>query len=166
MIVPKAEREFHRKMGRRCFNEAWEYLEMKGREVPEDQRMLQLVHASAYHWSIVGTPENQAVSDWQISRAYASLKSPQLALEFARSSLRLCEKQALTKVLGTAYEAMARAHAAAKDFRSAREYIVKAKDQLSAAAMDAEDRKIYLGQICDTEKLIRRGSAKSPTGSD
>jgi tetratricopeptide (TPR) repeat protein len=156
MTASKEEREFHRKLGARSFNEAWKYLEKAGRTARDNRRLLNLVHASRFHWSLVGTPRNQAVGDWQISRAYAALGEPTLALEFARSSLELCEKNDLSELQGTAYEAMARAYALAKDFPRARSYLKKAREHLAASPIDEEERKTFLSQIRETERWIGR----------
>ena len=156
MTLSRIEREFHRKTAARCFNEAWVYLSKKHRGVPEDRHLLNLVHASRFHWSLVGTKRNQAVGDWQISRAYAALHQPRLALQFAKSSLELCRKHDLAEFLGTAYEAMARAYAVAEDLPSARVFLKKARAQLDASSIDDEDREIFLGQIRETERLTRR----------
>lgn len=154
MTLSAVEREFHRKTGARCFNEAWKYLEKNRRNARDDRCLLSLVHASRFHWSLVGTPRNQAVGDWQISRAYAALGQPELALQFARSSLELCQKNDLSELEGTAYEAMARAYAVAKDARTAGRYLKKAREHLDASSADDEDRRIFLGQIRATERMI------------
>jgi hypothetical protein len=86
---------------------------------------------------------------------YAALNQPQLALRFARSCVELCGKHHLSEILSTAYEAMARAFAVAGDTRSAKNYIKKAYEQLDASSVDDEDRKVFAGQIRETEKLIR-----------
>jgi hypothetical protein len=156
MPISKSEREFHRKTAARCFNTAWDYLVKKGRRSDDDQQMLHLAHASRFHWSIVGSPRNQAVGDWQISRVYAALNQPQLALLFAQSCLTRCRKGHLEYILCTAYEAVARAHAVAGDYASAREHIRKAHQALDASSVNATDRRIFLGQIRETEGLIGR----------
>lgn len=155
MAPPRGEREFHRKTAARCFNEAWAYLEKRVLIGDDRSRLLNLVHASRYHWGIVGTPENQAVGDWQISRAYASLGQPDLSLRFAKSCLATCEKNDLSEILCSAYEAIARAYAVADDPKSGREYLRKARQHLAALSLDREDRAVYLGQIRDTERLLR-----------
>ena len=155
-MLSKSERRFHRRTAVRCFNETWDCLEKKERTEQDDQAMLQLAHASKYHWGLVGTPRNKAVGDWQISRVYAALKQPYLSLLFARSSLKTCEREKLSEVLVTAYEAVARAYAVAGDHASASKYLKLARNQLETLDLSAEDRKVYLGQIDETEKLIAR----------
>lgn len=106
--MKKGERDFHRSTAAMCFNEAWEYLEMKRKRSPEDERlMLHLSHTSRYHWGLVGTSRNRAVGDWQLSRIYAEIGQPVLALEFAKASLETCEGCHLSDLLHTAIEAMA-----------------------------------------------------------
>jgi hypothetical protein len=85
--APGAEREFHRKTAAAAFNSLWDYLDKKNRSPDDDFQMLQLAHASRYHWGLVGTPHNQAVGDWHISRVYASLGQPELALRYVKLSL-------------------------------------------------------------------------------
>jgi tetratricopeptide (TPR) repeat protein len=153
--MSESEEDFHRKMARKCFNEAWDYLEKKNRNDSEERTMLHIAHASRYHWGFVGTPQNVAVSDWQISRIYASLNQPQLALQFAKSCLEACEKNSLSEVLHTAYEAIARAYAVSKDYGRAKDYLNQAREQLAKLQLDEEERKIYSDQIRETEQMIR-----------
>ncbi len=154
--MSKSERRYHRKTAARCFNQAWDYLVKKKRTVKDDMRMLNLAHASAYHWSLVGSPRNRAVGAWQISRIYGAIGEPRLALQFAKSCLEICQKDGLSDIVHTANEAMARAHAIVKDYVTAERYLSKARTQLDKLMLDTEDREIYLKQFHETEKLIRR----------
>jgi hypothetical protein len=156
MRMTEKERRFHRKTAAQCFNKTWDFLEKKRRTADDDAMMLHLAHASRYHWSLVGSPRNQAVGDWQTSRVYAALKQPSLSLQFAKSSLEIARKNNLPTVITTAFEAVARAYAAAVNYKQARSFLGRARRQLGSLKIDDEDRRIYLGQICDTEKLIRR----------
>jgi len=153
--MSESEEEFHRKMARKCFNEAWDYLDKRNKDDGEERTMLHLAHASRYHWGLVGTPRNVAVGDWQISRIYASLNQPELALQFAKSCLEICEKNSLSDVLHTAYEAIARAYAISKDYGRAKDYLNRAREQLTKLKLDKEDRKAYSDQIRETEQMLR-----------
>jgi hypothetical protein len=153
--VQTTDREFHRKTAVECFNRAWDYLEKKERTVHDDDLMLHLAHTSRYHWSFVGTPENLAIGDWQVSRVYAALKQPDLSLHFAKTSLEIGEKNGLPEVVLTANEAMARAYATGKKYQLAKEFLDRAKSQLRSASLDDEDRKVYADQIRETELMIR-----------
>ena len=147
--------EFHRKTAVACFNKAWDFLDKKERSREEELQMLLEAHTSRYHWGHIGNAHNFAIGDWQISRVYAALKQPTLALLFARSSLDLCEKNGLKDLLPSAYEGMARAHATANDTGEARRYLDLARKQLELVT-DEEDRKIYSQQMDETEALIRK----------
>jgi hypothetical protein len=115
--------------------------------------MLHEAHTSRYHWEQIGNAHNFAIGDWQISRVYAALKQPALALLFAKSSLDICEKNGLNDLLLSAYEGVARAHATAKDTEEAKRYLGMARKQLELVK-DKEDHKIYSQQIDETETLI------------
>jgi len=154
MVGSKSERAWHRTMGARCFNRAWSYLGKRRRTADDDRRMLDLVHASRFHWGLVGDARHRAVADWQVSRAYAALSQPTLALAYSRSALALCEKHRLADLLCTAYEGMARAYGAARQMRRAGSYLRRALAQLEVAPVDREDRKVYLRQIRETERGI------------
>ena len=152
--MPQDEFELHKRIARECFNETWNYLEKEARSEEDDRIMLNLTHASRYHWSLIGNAENLAVGDWQISRVYSALKQPMLALQFAKSSLELCERSNLSSLIVSAYEGIARAYAVNNDTQSARIFIKKAREQLTMAKVDDEDRRIFLDQILETEKLM------------
>jgi hypothetical protein len=155
MRMPKEEREFHRKVAARSFNRTWDYLDMNKRTSEDDQEMLHLAHASRYHWGLVGTARNMAVGDWQLSRVYADLGQPQLALQFAESVLSACEGHRLTGIVHTANEAMARAYAVSEDYPKAKKYLARARRQLDRLELSDGDRRVYLAQIRQTERLIK-----------
>jgi hypothetical protein len=147
--------EFHRKTAVACFNKTWDFLDQKARSREEDLQMLHAAHTSRYHWGYIGNPHNFAIGDWQISRVYAALNEPSLALNFAKSALELMEKNGLSDILCTGYEAMARAHAVAKNFGASKDYLKRAREQLAKTNIDDEAQKIYSQQIDETEALIR-----------
>jgi len=150
------ENEFHKKTAKKCFNETWDYLDKKNRTAEDEQQMLHLAHASRYHWSFIGNTGNFAVGDWQLSRVYAALNEPRLALHFAKSALEITQKNSLSENLPSAYEGMARAYAVAKEKRSAMDYIRKARETLDKTKMSKEDKKVYADQIGETEALLKQ----------
>jgi hypothetical protein len=163
MKMTRNEREFHRKTAAQSFNSAWDYLDKKKRTPEESREMLRLAHTSRHHWGLVGSPRNRAVGDWQISRVYAELSEPRLALLFAESCLGICEDEGLDEIVHTANEAMARAYGVSGDFKRARKHLKAAKGQLALLELDKEDRAIFAGQIRETELLIE--SAEHPRQS-
>jgi len=147
--------EFHRKTAVICFNKTWDFLDKKERTREEDLKMLDEAHTSRYHWTQIGTAHNFAIGDWQISRVYAALNQPVLALLYAQSSLDLCEKNNLKDLLPSAYEGMSRAYAVANDAAEARRFLQMARKQLEQVK-DEEDRKAYDQQMHETEALITK----------
>ena len=150
----QTDKEFHRKVAAECFNRTWDYLQQKNRSLDDDQMMLNLAHASRYHWSLIGKPWNFTTGDWQISRVYATLNQPDLALSFAKKALETSQKHNLSERLISAYEGMARAHAVATEYPLARDLVSKAREQLRAVSLDDENRKTYSDQIDETEWMI------------
>jgi len=155
MKMSALEREFHRKVASYCFNHAWDLLDKKNRSPAEDSELLNLAHASRYHWGLVGTPTNRAVGEWQLSRIYAELGHPRLALTYAKRCHANCKENKLSEIEHTANEAMARAYAVAKDYQKARNYLQVAHRQLDRLVLDKEDRRLYLDQLNETAALIR-----------
>ena len=150
----QTDKEFHRKVAAECFNRTWDYLQQKNRSLDDDQMMLNLAHASRCHWSLIGKPWNFTTGDWQISRVYATLNQPDLALSFAKKALETSQKHNLSERLISAYEGMARAHAVATEYPLARDLVSKAREQLRAVSLDDENRKTYSDQIDETERMI------------
>jgi tetratricopeptide (TPR) repeat protein len=149
------DKKFHRQIAALCFNRTWDYLKQENRNPDDDQMMLNLAHASRYHWSVIGKPSNFAIGDWQISRVYSALNQHEMAIHFAKTSLETCRKNDLSGwLLASAYEGMARAYVANKDYRFAREYLDKARQQLRSQVVDKEDLKTVLDQIDETELMI------------
>ena len=150
-----SERDFHRKMAVECFNKTWKYLKKQHRTSGDDRLMLNLAHSSRFHWNLVGKASNFAIGDWQISRVYSTLNQPDLAIRFARTSLETCRKNRISGwLLASAYEGLARAYVAKKDYRSAGEYLDKARQQLRSEDVE-EDLKTISHQIDETERMIK-----------
>lgn len=162
MGMSREERDFHRKTAVAAFNHTWDFLEKRDRNAEDEIQMIQLAHVSRYHWGLVGTPRNNAVGDWQISRVYASVGHQILALRYARLALTTCRKNSIQEVLPSAYEGMARAYAIGKDPQRAGQYLAKARRLLDRLPLSHEDKVIYQRQIDDTQRLIST-LALSPT---
>jgi DNA-binding transcriptional MerR regulator len=141
--------EEHRRLGIDLFNKTWTLMEKDGRTPAEDDELLHCAHASAYHWSLVGTVANRVRSEWQCSRVYAVLGRAEPALHHARRCLELAESapSELEEFdLPFAYEAMARAHAVAGDEAQARDWLARA----SAAGEeigDEDDRALLASDL-------------------
>jgi hypothetical protein len=156
-----------RKLGIDLFNETWTYLDRHERTAEDDDRMLERAYASAYYWSQVGKPENFARSHWQLSRVWAVLGQAQPALYHARRCLDYCEAN---DIYGWdrpfAYEAFARAYAAAGDAAETLRYLALAREH-GERIEEKGDRDHFFSELAtvvppdQSEAMPTRSSASS-----
>ncbi len=107
-------KHFHELLAPALFNASWDLLEKEDRTPEDEAKLINLVHASLYHWRQIGTPLNIVRGEWMISHIYTLLKHKESALYHAQNCLSMTlENQFKDFDLAYAYEAMARAHALA-----------------------------------------------------
>jgi len=130
----------HRQLGVDLFNRTWALLEQGERSKLEDDEMLNATHASAYHWSRVGKPENFARGEWQISRVNSVLGRGEAAVYHAERCLEHCVENGIADWdLAFAYEALARAHKVAGDDEEYRRNLAAAR-AAGAQIAEADER--------------------------
>ena len=147
-VAPELDAASRRALAVGLFNYTWTLLENPDRSPAQDDEMLHAAHASRYHWGEIGEPVNLARGEWQVSRVYAVLARAEPALYHARRCVDLNESipEREDWELGSAYEAMARAHAVAGDTAGRDEWRAKAEAELGRIA-DDEDRRILEGDL-------------------
>jgi DNA-binding transcriptional MerR regulator len=135
----------HRSLGVDLFNRTWTFFEKETRTPEEDDEMIHMAHASAWHWQQVGTRANRARSEWQCSRAHVLLGQTGQALSHAGRCLALVEANEDGSMedwdLPAAYEALARAHLVAGNKEEARRYAQLGREATARVA-DEDDRKV------------------------
>lgn len=140
----------HRTLGIGLFNRAWQLMDTD-RTPDRDDELLATVHASAYHWLQVGSAENRARSQWQISRAYTVLGRGEPALHHAGRCLAICQEHGIGDWdLAYAYEALARAAEVAGDSRAAAVHLAQARAAGEDIA-DPEDREHFADDLATIE---------------
>ncbi|MDZ4121208.1 MAG: hypothetical protein U1C33_02210, partial [Candidatus Cloacimonadaceae bacterium] len=103
---------FHEALAPALFNASWDLLEKENRTREEDSKLINMVHASLFHWRQIGTPVNLLRGEWMISHVYALLKHSDAALYHAENGLKIALENGIKDFdLAYAYEAMARAFA-------------------------------------------------------
>jgi len=118
------------------FNETWTLIEKADRDDHDNDLMVDMAHASSYHWRQVGEPVNFARSHWQLSRVYVLVGSHERAMHHARRCLEICESNGIGGFdIAFAHEAIARASEAAGDVSTMRRHLTMAMD----ACGDIED---------------------------
>jgi len=148
-IDPSQDPEDHRRLGAVLFNRTWTLLETADRTTEQDEEMVHTAHASAFHWAASGLarPENEAISQWQLSRVYAVVGRGEPALHHARRCLEVCQANGIEGFhLASAHEALARAHWVGGDEAEARRHAALAR-QAGERIEDAEDREAFDGDM-------------------
>jgi hypothetical protein len=135
------EKEFHKKMAVKLFNETSALLDKPDRTPIDDAKMIHLAHASRLHWEFVGSAKDLAMGEWQVSRVHAVLRQLDSALYHAKQSLEIAESNHLGPFyLACGHEAVARAlsitghHAASAHIETAR--------KIATGITDPEEKKI------------------------
>jgi tetratricopeptide (TPR) repeat protein len=141
------EAELHKKLAMDTFNETWNYIDKLARTPEDDAEMLHLIHASRYHWGKVGTALEYARGDQMISKVYATLKQPELALRFAESCLDLCRRNGIADFdVAFAYASMSEAHSLADNKAEALKYY-RLAEQAAEKIAGKEDRDYFLSVL-------------------
>lgn len=120
-----------RKLAVDLFNHAWELMRLPTRTPGQVDELIHAAHASRHHWAEVGTVANLARGEWQVSRVYATLGRAEPAIFHAERCLAYCERdpEALEDWdLPYAYEALARAHAVARNTDESQRFAARARE--------------------------------------
>lgn len=135
--------ECNKKFAIELNNLVWNLLGKKERTHEDNEKMIHAAHASCYHWGEIGEPINLQRGEWMISHIYAILNRPEAALYHARECMELTEKHKFVDFdLAYAYEAMARAFAAAGE-KSEYEKYIKLTKEAGEKIKNEEDKKIF-----------------------
>lgn len=140
----------HHYFAAECFNMTWELLEKKVNRTPEDDLQMELrAMASLWHWTQRPDcePVNLSIGYWQIARVHAMLRRPAAARQWAERCLDVTQKHKLEPFyLGYAYEALARAEAAAANQMAMEAHLAKAQEA-AAQVKDDGDKKQLLADL-------------------
>ena len=141
------EREAHKFFAIALNNLVWSLLEKKERLDAENDTMVHAAHASQYHWSVVGEPENLARGEWLVSRVYCVLRCPEPAVHHALASLDVCTDNKLTGFdLAYAHEACARAYAASGETAQCHKFSALAQE-FGEKIEGEQDRALFFSDL-------------------
>lgn len=70
------ERQIHYKYAVDCNNNAWNYLDKIELNEEESNQLTHMIHASAWHWSQIGTPIQMARSYYMLAKTCFITKKP------------------------------------------------------------------------------------------
>lgn len=144
--APDAAASAHRAFAAAAFNGAWELIDTPQRTPAQSRDMLTLAFAARWHWGEVGTPENVAISDWQVAHVASLAGEARLALAFAQAAYDAARADGMPDWLrASTAEGMARAAAAAGEGASYEKFADEARGLLSE--LDDEDRALIESQL-------------------
>ncbi|MGB6421836.1 MAG: hypothetical protein WBF05_08350, partial [Anaerolineales bacterium] len=118
-------------------------IDQSSRTPEEDEEMIRLSLASAWHWKQRDdcTQKNLSISFWQTSRIYSVLGQVDNARRYARLCLDASQGEDVAQFyLGYAYEAMARAESLFGDTQ-VEQYLEKARN-IAAAMPDSDEKQM------------------------
>jgi len=139
----------HKYFSVQCFNQAWDLIDKEDRTAQEDEEMVLLTLASAWHWRQRPdcTPVNKSVGYWQTSRIYAILGQAGNARRYGQLCLSASQGDNIPPFyLGYAYEALARAEKAAGNQEKMDEYLGEAYHTAGLVNKD-DDRKLLMDDL-------------------
>ncbi len=154
MTESEISQEMHKSLAVNLFNRVWDLLDKSNRTAEEDDEMIHSAYASRYHWGEIGTPLELERGEWQISRVYSILNRSEPALTHAERCLSICEANGIGDFdLAFAYEALARAHAAAGNATKSREFLALG-EKAAEAIEDEENRGYALGEMASVKEIL------------
>jgi len=146
---------WHRYFAAECNNRAWDLASKSDRIPTEDQEMLNLAHASAYHWSALGKPVNNARADITLAHIHALLGHGQDAMKYALRALAFFESSpAEDWDLAFAHSELAFAAAVLGDEYLHAKHYALAKEQGEAIKED-ENRQVFLDEFAKIPREVQ-----------
>jgi hypothetical protein len=75
--------QVHQELAVNLFNQSWYVLLKADRSRKDEDVLLNMVHASLYHWRMIGQPINILRGEWMIAHVYTLLGHKDAALYHA-----------------------------------------------------------------------------------
>lgn len=140
--------ESRRRMAIAFYNQAWDILDAEDRSPDTLDELIDCAHASRHLWRTVGGPEQAAIGEWLVSRAYATAGIGGEAVRHAALALGHAEaaEDASDWLVPSALEGMARAELLANGADAARPWHARATSALAQIA-DDDDRVLIQTQL-------------------
>jgi len=140
---------YHHKFSVEAYNRAADILFADAPSAADIESLIELAHVSHAHWQrrTDKTPQNIAVAQWLLSRAYSANGLGRQALSYARRALQTIDaSDALPSGFGYAHEALARAYLCLGDRERARSHLDEAR-RIGETVPNAQAKAYLLDQI-------------------
>ena len=131
------------------FNGTWDLMDKAHRSPAEDEEMLRMTMASAWHWTQREdcTPQNLSIAYWQISRVHALCGRGDEARRYGELCLAASQGEGIEPfALAYAYEALARAESVAGNAGKKDEWLGKA-NEVAERITDENTKKMILDDL-------------------
>jgi hypothetical protein len=121
----------HEHFSASCFNAAWDLIDKPNRSAVDEESMLQLAMASAWHWSKREdcTDQSRSIAYWQISRIHAICGRGPEAVRYGGLCLDVSQASEIAPfALAYAYEALARGESVSGNPIETKSWLAKAHE--------------------------------------
>jgi 8-oxo-dGTP pyrophosphatase MutT (NUDIX family) len=141
------EAEWRKRAAIVAFNRTWDLIDLADRSASDEEAMVRSACASRELWEEIGSDEHRFTGDWQIAHVLSLVGDGPLAVRFATLALDPVEACGWTDwKLASAYEGLARAHAALGDAANRDQYAQRSRAML-AQLEDVEGRELIASQL-------------------
>jgi hypothetical protein len=142
-LSPEEIARSHRWHAIECNNLAWELNEQSGRTPNQDEEMLNAAHASAFHWTRVGTELNHARAKMLLGQVHAALGDGKYAMMYAQQSYNyVTTHDSPDWEVAFAHAILAHAAYAAGDSDLHQEHYTRARE-LGGAIAEPQEQEIF-----------------------
>ena len=149
----------HKSIAAQTYNACWDLLE-RPRSPSEDLTLIELAYTSRYHWEQIGGPQELAISDWMVSRVYATLGHGELAVAHATAAHAYNRSSFPAWLIASLHEGSARAALVANDLASCNASISAARTALAGESDPADAA--FIQQQLDEVIGLRHASNHTP----
>jgi hypothetical protein len=136
--------QMHKYFSADCFNKTWDLIEKSDKTIKDLEEMINLCHASFWHWTKVPDvkPLNLSVGYWQLSRVYSIAIDGENALKYGNRCLNIGTENNLEPFYAAyAYEAIARAYKVMNQIEQAEKYKIIASE-FTEKVTDEDNKKL------------------------
>ncbi|MBC8355556.1 MAG: hypothetical protein H8E66_26560 [Planctomycetes bacterium] len=143
--APFEESLAHRWFAVELNNKTWDWLEAEDYDDPSAERVVHAAHASCYHWLEAGGAANNARAECLVANVHAAIRDFSGALRHAFRCVELTKAnpdELADWDWAFAYDALARAHAAAGETKQASIVRMRARE-LGNKIADEQDKEFF-----------------------
>ena len=151
VTIDPVDEATHRRLAADLFNRSWQLLELENRTPAQDDELVHVVHAAAFHWGEVGNAGAPCTGREPVRARVFGTRPPRSCAPSCAASARVgARRRRRLRGLGPGHRARSRCtrHLAAGNRSEADHYVALAQSELDKVA-DPEDREIIGSQLTE-----------------